>query len=34
MTFYTWAGFAEFEPWEWNFKLGEWIKLPEKYLNK
>lgn len=30
MTFYTWAGFAEFEPWEWNYKLGSWIKLPEK----
>lgn len=34
MTFYTWAGFAEFEPWEWNYKLGEWIKLPEKYNPK
>lgn len=30
MTFYTWAGFAEFEPWDWNFKLGDWIKLPDK----
>lgn len=31
MTFYTWAGFAEFNPWEWNYKLGSWIKLPEKF---
>lgn len=30
MTFYTWAGFIEFTPPEWDLKLGECLKLPEK----
>ena len=29
-TFYSDAGFAKFEPEEWDLKLGEMIKLPEK----
>ncbi len=28
LTFYEAAGFCEFEPEEWNLKLGDWIKLP------
>ena len=28
LTFYEAAGFCEFEPDEWNIKLGDWIKLP------
>ena len=28
MTFYTWAGFIEFTPPEWDLKLGEWLELP------
>ena len=27
-TFYTWAGFIEFTPPEWNDIMGSWIKLP------
>ena len=30
MTFYTWNGYIEFTPHEWDEKLGEWIVLPEK----
>lgn len=29
-TFYSDAGMAKFEPAEWDYILGEWIKLPEK----
>ena len=31
-TFYEAAGFAEFKPKQWNYTLGEWIKLPEKTI--
>lgn len=27
LTFYPGAGFEEFDPFEWDIKLGEWIKL-------
>lgn len=30
MTFFPAAGFGKFEPNEWDYKLGEWIKLPDK----
>lgn len=29
MTFYTWSGFIEFTPKEWDEKLGEMIRLPK-----
>lgn len=29
-TFYSDAGFARFEPAEWDYKLGEWIDLPQE----
>lgn len=29
-TFFTWAGFLRFCPPEWDKKIGDWIKLPEK----
>ena len=28
MTFYTWGGFIEFTPPEWDRKMGDWIQLP------
>lgn len=28
-TFFSDAGFASFDPWEWDEKLGEWIHLPD-----
>ena len=31
-TFFTWAGFMKIIPQEWDLKLGEAIKLPEKYI--
>lgn len=30
MTFYTWAGYMHFEPAEWDKKLGDKLKLPQK----
>lgn len=30
MTFFTWGGFIEFTPPEWDLKLGECLKLPER----
>ncbi|MCH5342471.1 MAG: glycosyl transferase [Acetatifactor sp.] len=30
MTFYTWGGYLDFEPSEWNKKLGDMIDLPDK----
>ena len=30
MTFYTWAGFIEFTPPEWDRKMGDWIQLPDE----
>lgn len=29
-TFYTWGGFIEFTPPEWDLKLGECLRLPDK----
>lgn len=29
-TFYPGSGFGRFEPYEWNYKLGEMIKIPSK----
>lgn len=29
MTFFHFSGFVPFEPEEWDYKLGEWINLPE-----
>ena len=28
LTFYSGSGFGKFEPQEWDFKLGEMLKLP------
>ena len=28
MTFYHWSGIVPFEPDEWDYKIGEWLKLP------
>lgn len=30
LTFYTWSGFMEFEPEEWDRKLGDMLRLPDK----
>ena len=30
LTFYHWSGTTPFEPEEWDYKFGEWIKLPLK----
>lgn len=30
LTFYHWSGTTPFEPVEWDYKFGEWIKLPFK----
>lgn len=32
LTFFDSSGFAEFDPQEWNYKFGEWIKLPTKII--
>jgi len=32
MTFYTWAGFMNFHPPEWDKRLGDMIQLPDKLL--
>ena len=31
MTFYTWGGFINYTPREWDYKMGEWFDLPPKY---
>ena len=31
LTFFHWSGTMKFEPEEWDYKLGSWIKLPQKY---
>ena len=31
LTLCHWGGMAPFEPEEWNYKFGEWIKLPNSY---
>lgn len=28
LTFFHWGGFVPFKPEEWDYKFGEWIKLP------
>lgn len=33
-TFSHWGGYKPFEPEEWDYKLGEWIKLPIENKNK
>lgn len=33
MTFFHWSGFKPFEPEEWDYKFGSWIKLPDKRGN-
>lgn len=30
MTFFHWSGLVPFEPVEWDYKFGSWIKLPNK----
>lgn len=30
MTFFHWSGLMPYEPEEWDYKFGSWIKLPEK----
>ncbi len=30
LTFYHWSGMVPFEPEEWDYTFGSWIKLPEK----
>ena len=30
MTFFHWSGMTPFEPEEWDYKFGSWIKLPSK----
>lgn len=30
MTFYTWAGFMDYNPKEWDLKMGEWLPLDKK----
>lgn len=32
LTFFDASGFAKFTPEEWDYKFGEWIKLPNKTL--
>ena len=31
MTFAHWSGFVPFEPMEWDYKFGSWIKLPKTH---
>lgn len=31
LTFFHYSGFVPFEPEEWNYIFGNWIKLPKKY---
>lgn len=30
LTFFHWSGLTPFEPEEWDYTFGSWIKLPEK----
>lgn len=32
MTFYPGGGILPFEPIEWDYKIGEWLQLPEKMI--
>ena len=31
MTFTHWSGFMQYEPQEWDYTFGSWLKLPEKH---
>lgn len=31
MTFFHWSGLKPYEPIDWDYKFGEWLKLPERY---
>jgi hypothetical protein len=32
MTFYHWSGMVPFDPEEWDYTLGSWITLPERWV--
>ena len=32
MTFFHWSGFVPFNPESWDYKFGEWLQLPSKYI--
>lgn len=32
LTFTHWSGFVPFEPKEWDYKFGEWLRLPSKQI--
>lgn len=34
LTFFHWSGMVPFEPVEWDYKFGEWLKLPESTESK
>ena len=34
MTFYHWSGMVPFEPEEWDYKFGKWLKLPIEVKNE
>lgn len=34
MTFFHWSGVKQFEPEDWDYKFGEWIKIPNKKDNR
>jgi hypothetical protein len=34
LTFYHWSGLTPFDPEDWDYTFGRWIKLPEKQKNK
>ena len=34
LTFFHWSGMKPFEPEEWDYKIGEWVKLPCKQSQK
>ena len=30
ITFFHWSGFKPFQPEEWDYRFGEWIRLPKQ----
>lgn len=32
MTFFHWSGFVKFDPVEWDYKMGEMIELPRRFV--
>ena len=34
LTFYPGSGFEKFSPVEWDYKIGEWLKLPNKKIQE